>query len=161
LEDPRVAGVVALNAVSLVWPPPLLSSGSRQYLRSRDTWRRFLHDPGLRREAANRARRSAQLAVSRVRRNGRLLASSHEVVEALHAAGVPVALGASPGEAILEDLALLSGSAAGLVRRFEGPAGAHTLSTASLRAQADQLLDEAAEQAITAARGDQAAQVAP
>jgi dienelactone hydrolase len=155
LGDPRVAGVVVLNAVSLVWPPPLLSSGSRQYLRSRATWSRFLHDPGLRREAANRARRSAQLALSRLRRDGSVLASSHEVVRALHAAGTPVLLGASPGEAILDDLAQHEGEAATVVRRFEGPPGAHTLATAGLRAQAEALMDEGARAALDAVRSHQ------
>ena len=152
LGDPRVVGVVVLNAVSLVWPPPLLSSGSRQYLRSRATWSRFLHDPGLRREAANRARRSAQLAVSHLRRDRTVLATSHAVLAALEAQGTPAAVGASPGEAILDDLDQLAPDAATVVRRFDGPAGAHTLSTAGLRAQAVELMDEAAKQALAAAR---------
>jgi pimeloyl-ACP methyl ester carboxylesterase len=152
LDDSRVAGVVVLNPVSLVWPPPLLSSGSRQYLRSRATWSRLLHDPGLRKEAVNRARRSAELALSHLRRNGHLLGTSHEVVEALHRAGTPIALGASPGEAILDDLALLGPEIRGVVRRFTGPEGAHTLSTAGLRAQAEELMDEVAAVALAAVR---------
>ncbi len=151
LDEPRVRGVVILNPVSLVWPPPLLSSGSRQYLRSRATWSRFLHDAGLRKEAVNRAKRSAQLAFAHVRKNGRVLGTSHEVVQALHDAGMPVLLGASPGEAILDDLALLSPAVqAKVLRRFSGPEGAHTLATAGLRSQAEALMDEAAEAALAA-----------
>jgi pimeloyl-ACP methyl ester carboxylesterase len=150
LDDPRVRSIVVLNAVSLVWPPPLLSASSRQYLRSSATWRRFLHDPGLRREAVKRARRSVQLAAAHVRRRDGLLTTSHEVVHALHAAGTRVALGVSPGETILEDLAHLTPETAGLVRRFDGPEGVHTLSTAGLRAQAEALMDEAARAAVAA-----------
>ncbi|MCU1601622.1 MAG: hypothetical protein JWO22_2331 [Frankiales bacterium] len=151
LHEPRVEGVVILNPVSLVWPPPLLSSGSRQYLRSRATWSRFVHDAGLRKEAVNRAKRSAQLAFSHIRKNGHVLGSSHEVVAALHQAGTPVRLGASPGEAILDDLAHLpEGLQAEVLRHFGGPEGAHTLATAGLRAQAEALMDEAAEAALAA-----------
>lgn len=152
LDDPRVAGVVVLNAVSLVWPPPLLSTDSRQYLRSRATWSRFLHDPGLRKEAVKRARRSVQLAMAHVRPSARLLATSHEVLTALQGAKVPVVVGVSAGEAILDDLALLSPHSSTLVRRFDGPPGAHTLSTAGLRAQAEELMDEAARQAVATLR---------
>ena len=150
LENPGVVSVVALNAVSLVWPPALLSAGSRGFLLSPATWSRFTRDAGLRREAFARVKRSLQLAVARVRRDRRVPLRSHEVAETLHAAGTSVLLGASPGEVILEQLALLGPGTQGVVRRLDGPEGAHTLSTAGLRAQAEALIDEGARAGLAA-----------
>jgi alpha-beta hydrolase superfamily lysophospholipase len=153
LEDPRVAGVVLLNPGSLVWPPPLGSADTRQHLFSRATWSRLLRDPKLRQEVRNRARRSAQLLGRRVAGAPRgLPANTQEVLAALGAAGVPVLLGVSPGEAGLEDLQGLPPGGALTVRLLDGPTGAHTLSPAVLREQAEQLLDEAARRVLDAVR---------
>jgi hypothetical protein len=74
------------------------------------------------------------------------------VLAALGAAGVPVLLGVSPGEAGLEDLQGLPPGGALTVRLLDGPTGAHTLSPAVLREQAEQLLDEAARRVLDAVR---------
>jgi alpha-beta hydrolase superfamily lysophospholipase len=153
LDDPRVAGVVVLNTGSLVWPPPLGSADTRQALLSRASWSRLLHDPLLRKEVLSRMRRSAQLLGRRVTSgSGGAPASTLEVLEALGAAGLPVVVGVSPGEPSIPELRGLSPDSGVDVRYLDGPSGAHTLSPAVLRQQAEQLLDEAARRVLDAIR---------
>jgi dienelactone hydrolase len=143
LDDDRVVGVIILNPGSLVWPPPLFSAGSRQYLTSKETWQRFVRDAGLRREAWARVRKSGQVMAGRFHAAAeRPPATSLEVLEALRAKGRRVTVGLSPGEAATEDLHLVPDSPQVDVHWFDGPSGAHTLSPAVLRNQAAALMDE-------------------
>ncbi|MCU1594068.1 MAG: hypothetical protein JWO12_1460 [Frankiales bacterium] len=154
LADDRVRGVVVLNSYGLVWPPPLAPLSPRErlhHLTRLQTWQPLLHDKVLRRDALGRVRRSLRLLVDRFRRepepgrSTRAPATTSQVLRALEHAGVQVTLGISPGEPLLDDLAVLPLGSTTRVVRFTGPRGAHTLSPYVLRAQAEQLLDEAAD----------------
>ena len=156
LSDDRVHAVVVLNSYGLVWPPPLAPLSPRERLRHLtrlQTWTPLLHDPVLRQDTLGRIRRSVRLLADRVVGepavgSARAPATTAAVLRALEARGTQVTLGVSPGEPLLDDLAELPADAKTRVVRFVGPPGAHTLSPAVLRAQAEQLLDEAARAAL-------------
>jgi alpha-beta hydrolase superfamily lysophospholipase len=158
LSDDRVVGAVMLNSNSLVWPPPLAPLGPRERLRHltrADTWKPLLTDRAARQDAAQRARRSLRLLSDRIvgapdDGSRRAPANTAQVLRALQARGVPVTVGVSPGEPSLPDLESLPAGSATDVRYLEGPRGAHTLSPHVLRAQAERLLDEVLEAALSA-----------
>jgi alpha-beta hydrolase superfamily lysophospholipase len=159
LADDRVVAVVVLNSNSLVWPPPLapLSPAERfRHLTRGSTWQPLLRDAAARQDAARRIRRSLRLLTDRVvgepapgaRR--RAPANTVQVLRALEQAGVSVTVAVSPGEPSLPDVQTLPPGGGTVVHYLDGPAGAHTLSPAVLRAQAEKVLDEAARAALAA-----------
>lgn len=163
LTDERVVAAALLNPPTLVWPPPMQPLGPRERLRhltSRQTWRPLLVDPVARRDALGRARRTLRLRADRVLGapevgSKREPADTAQVLAALEHKGAHVTLGLSPGEDLLPDVQALPPGGVAVVRLLEGPGGAHTLSPAVLRAQAEQLLDEVARRCLSA---DQVAQ---
>ncbi|MFN2539250.1 MAG: hypothetical protein ABR549_14025, partial [Mycobacteriales bacterium] len=105
-------------------------------------WHRFLVDPRLRQEVNARVHRSAQLAARRLGRSSAVPARPREVLATLDAMGTLVAIGVLPGEPVLRDLERAREGTGTMVRVFDGPRGAHTLATLSLRRQSEQFLDD-------------------
>ena len=159
LVDDRVVGVVVLNTNSLVWPPPLapLSPSERlEHLTRGSTWRGLLRSPAARVDAVRRTGRSLRLLTDRVvgpPKAGSALrspADTAQVLRALERAGVQVTVAVSPGEPSLPDLRRLPPDVRTRIHYLDGPVGAHTLSPSVLRAQAVEVLDEAARAALEA-----------
>ncbi|MCU1621624.1 MAG: hypothetical protein JWL79_469 [Frankiales bacterium] len=147
VRDARVVAAACLNG-SLVWPPPLSGIAKRTFF-NRKTMFRFVRDSRLRREVVVWAIAQLRLVHRRLwgTSSGPPLTPA-QVVTAFERQGTLLAVAASPGELVLQQIQSLPASAGVLVRPMEGPLGAHTMAPVTLRAQAEAFLDEVVTSAL-------------
>ncbi|MCW2671601.1 MAG: hypothetical protein JWP14_190 [Frankiales bacterium] len=155
VHDARVVATACLNG-SLVWPPPLGAVSKRAFF-NRGTMLRVIRDGRLRREVLLWIMAQIRLVHRRLWRasSGSPLTPA-QVVTALERDGTLLAVAASPGETVLQQMQALLASPGVLLRPLEGPVGAHTMAPVGLRAQAEAFLDEV----VTAALARQSARLA-